>query len=77
MPSPFTISIEPHFGRKKRIWRQNQSEDLFFLEIATILGQNSEFGDEIKVETFFFFFRDHCDGERKNGESKHTQEWNF
>ena len=43
-----------------------------------ILGEKSEFGDEIEVKTFFFFFfRDHCDGELKNGESEHSQEWNF
>ena len=55
MPSPFTISIEPHFGRNKRIWRRNRSEDFcfFFLEITTISGQNSEFGDKVKVKTFF------------------------
>ena len=62
--------------------------------LNNILGEKTEFGDEIKVKNFFFFrdrhdfgdeievktfffFRDHCDGERKNGESKHSQEWNF
>ena len=52
------------------------------LSRTTISGENSEFGDEIEVKTFFlaiasisgqrrrnrsFFFRDHYDGERKNG----------
>ena len=72
----FFLEIATISGQNSEFGDKIKVKTFFFLEIAMISGQNSEFRDEIKVKTFFFF-RDHCDRKRKNGESEHSQEWNF